>query len=164
MKQAIRTIITLAAISAGAPLAYAQSAPAVEAKPAKQAKPAPRDIPMIETHNDESSHAGVTYVTGGIGDDEREAIEAAKEDYNLHVTSASNDGAFVGDARVVIVNKAGEEMLNVVAGPLLYVRLPAGNYVLDASLGEQKKHQSFTVAKKGQPVMIRMGWKVASGS
>jgi hypothetical protein len=144
----------------------APPAPPAAVKPAKVIKvkePEPREIPLIEPINETQSSPDITYVTGGIGDDERQAIEAAKADYNLHVMSASLKGAFVGDARVIISRKKGaesEEMLNVVAGPLLYVRLPAGNYTLDASLGEQKKHQSFTVTKKGAAARIHLGWKV----
>lgn len=128
-----------------------------------QKEPEPQEIPSIETENEVSKSDDVTYVTGGIGEDEKAAIEAAKGDYNLQVMSASQNGAFVGDAKVVISQKNGKEtveMLNVVAGPLLYVRLPAGSYVLDASLGAQKKHQAFTVSRKGTPARIHLGWKV----
>lgn len=133
-------------------------APKTKAKPAAPA----RDIPLIDTQNPVESSPDVNYVTGGIGDDERSSIESAKADYNLHVMSASVGGAFVGDARVIISTKGPEpkEMLNVVAGPLLYVKLPAGSYVLNASLGEQKKQQLFTVGKQGAAVNVHLGWKV----
>jgi hypothetical protein len=126
-----------------------------------------REIPMIETSNESFSHADVTFVTGGIGDDELQAIEASKADYNLHVMSASSSGAFVGDSRVVITRKVGketEEMLSVVAGPILYVRLPAGSYILEAKLGDQTKKQNFTVTKKGVAARVHLGWKVAATS
>ena len=122
------------------------------------ARPA-RDIPLIATQNPVESSPDVNYVTGGIGDDERSSIESAKGDYNLHVMSASTNGAFVGDARVVI-SSDGKELLNVVAGPLLYVKLPAGKYALDASLGEQKKHQDFTIGGKQSSANVHLGWKI----
>ena len=129
-----------------------------------KAKAAPaHDIPLIETRNPVESSPDVNYVTGGIGDDERSSIEASKGDYNVHVMSASANGAFVGDARVVISAKNGNEMkelLNVVAGPLLYIKLPVGNYVLDASLGEQKKHQAFTIGKPDATANVHLGWNV----
>lgn len=131
-------------------------------KQAKEVAPIPRDIPLIEMGEATSSSADVTFVTGGIGDDERAAIEAAKEDYNLHITSASISGAFVGEAHVVIsrVNgKEAEEVLNAAAGPLLYVHLPVGTYTLDASLGEQHKSQKITITKKTKAVKVGLGWK-----
>ncbi len=130
-------------------------APHVKAKKIAAA----RDIPMIETQNPVESSPDVNYVTGGIGDDERSSIESAKGDYNLHVMSASINGAFVGDARVV-VSTGGKEMLNVVAGPLLYAKLPAGNYSLEATLGEQKKHQDFTISEKQNSANVHLAWKV----
>jgi hypothetical protein len=137
------------------------------AKPAKAAakEPEPRDIPLIERSDNAVSHPDVTYVTGGIGEGEKSAIEASKADYNLHVMSASASGAFVGDAQVLITRKKGKEqetMLSVITGPLLYVRLPAGTYLLEARLGEQAKRQSFTVAAKGKSANIHLSWKVAA--
>ncbi len=131
-------------------------------KIAESEDPEARDIPLIETQNDVYSSADVTYVTGGIGEDERKAIEAGKGDYNLHVMSARANGAFVGDVRVVISRKkdaVNEEILNLVAGPLLYVRLPTGSYTLEASLGAQKNRQNFSVATKGKPADIHVRWK-----
>ncbi len=122
-----------------------------------------REIPLIETHNATVVGPDVTYVTGGIGQDEKDAIEASKADYNLYVMSASVDGAFVGDAHVDITQKNGNAVttvLSVVAGPLLYVKLPAGTYTLSASLGDQGKTQTFTIGKKATTENIHLGWKV----
>lgn len=146
-----------------------RSAPAVlmSAEVVEIAEPAAHDIPSIHTQNESYSHADVTFVTGGIGDNERQAIEAARADYNLHVMSANIDGAFVGDARAVITRKKGngtEEMLSVVAGPLLYVRLPAGTYTLTATLGGQVRKQSFTVAARGKSTHVHLGWNVDAES
>ena len=137
----------------------------VAAPIAKPATPQPRDIPLIDPQNVSTAQDDVTYVTGGIGEDEKAAIEAAKADYNLHITNSSADGAYVGDVRVKVIRAHGsmvEEKLSVAAGPLLYVRLPAGKYTLEAKLGEQVKHQEVTVARKGQPVRIQLVWKTAA--
>ncbi len=144
-----------------------EKTPAVPTKGVSAKEPESREIPLIERSNEAVSHADVTFVTGGIGDDEKQAIEASKADYNLHVMSASNSGAFVGEARVRITRKKGNEsetMLSIISGPLLYVRLPAGTYLLEATLGEQSKRQSFTVAAKGKPAHVHLGWKVAATS
>ncbi len=130
---------------------------------AKLKTPKAQEIPLIETHNDSIIGPDVTYVTGGIGQDEKEAIEAAKGDYNLYIMSASTEGAFVGDAHVTITHKAGAEtetVLSVVAGPLLYVKLPAGTYMLEAKLGEQTKKQTLNIGKKPSTANVHLGWKV----
>ena len=133
--------------------------PRPKAKP--RTKPA-KEIPLIDTEHEGRSSDDVTYVTGGVGKDERAAIEATKSDYNLYVLSARAHGEFVGDTRSTITRTLAdetEEMLNVESGPLLYVRLPQGNYTLMAQLGEQSKTQKFTVSAKGKPSIIRLSWK-----
>jgi hypothetical protein len=111
------------------------------------------------TVTDGSGATTVNYVTGGIGDDERQAIEASKGDYNLHVTSASGNGAFVEDTQVVIKDKAGTEVLNVTAGPLLYVKLPTGSYTLEATHGSDSQTKKFVIGKK--PTRdLHLSWKV----
>ncbi|MFZ4540877.1 MAG: hypothetical protein ACOYNL_03565 [Rickettsiales bacterium] len=154
-----------APVATPTPVVVAPTAtPAPVVKPvAPLAKAKPQDIPLIETKNEAHSSPEVTYVTGGIGDDEQAAIQAAKPDYNLYVMSASKAGAFVGDARVVITRKNGkdvEEMLNVVAGPLLYVKLVDGSYALDATLGEMKKHQDFTINSKHKAANVHLSWDI----
>jgi hypothetical protein len=131
-------------------------------KPVVAEKPTPREIPLIETINPTRVGPEVNYVTGGIGEDEAREMEVVRGDYNLQVMSASNSGAFVGDANVIIMRGATEEMLNVISGPLLYVNLPAGTYTMMAHLGEQKKKQVFKVTNKAKPTRIHLGWKEAA--
>ncbi len=146
------------------------AAPVTSTPIAKKANPSagaltPRDIPLIETQNDSIVNPEIRYVTGGIGEDEIHEIQAAKANYNLYVMSANEASSFIGDARVVIARKQGEAMevvLDVVAGPLLYVALPAGSYTLSASLGAQSKRQAFVVKDQSTPHYIHLGWKSAS--
>lgn len=139
--------------------------PATIGKPRPKVKPSkvpPKEIPLIEPGYEGESSSDVSYVTGGVGDDERASIEAAKADYNLHVLSAKVDGEFVDEARVHIhrTTKEGdsEEVLDVEIGPLLYVRLPAGSYTLVADLDDQQKQQKFKVTAGGKPLTIHLSW------
>src|SRR5689334_11347717 len=54
----------------------------------------------------------VTYITGGIGDEERDALRAVSRDYNLHVMSASTSGAFAGQTQIIIRSRQGEEVVD----------------------------------------------------
>lgn len=118
-----------------------------------------RDIEPEDTTPPIEPKASVNFVTGGVGEDERAAIEAAKADYNVHITSARNDGAFVDDAYVTITTKAGEEVLEAMIGPLLYVQLPAGSYVLEATARDQKKTHNFTITSAKKTANIHLTWK-----
>ena len=131
-------------------------------RPKKWNKRAAKEIPLIDTEYVGRSSDDVNYVTGGIGKGEREAIEASKADYNLYITSAAVSGEFVGDTSILITRMNGseaEEVLNVESGPLLYVRLPAGNYHLSAEQGGQIKEQKFVVNSQGKALTIRLSWK-----
>src|SRR5262249_5542328 len=97
----------------------------------------------------------VRYITGGIGDEEREALDAVKKDYNLHVTSTNKDGEFNGDTQIVILGKGGEKLVDVVAGPLFYAQLPAGHYTLQAVNGGVQKQQKVTIGGKDARVYLR---------
>lgn len=130
----------------------------------KASKLPAKEIPLIDTSYEGKSSDDVNYVTGGVGKDEREAIEDSKPDYNVHIVNASVNGAFVGDTRIVITRVSDdgvEEVLNVDSGPLLYVRLPAGNYTLSARVGEQTKEQKLSVNANGKPVSVTLSWQQA---
>lgn len=107
------------------------------------------EIPTIQSASAGRAREDVSFLTGGVGDDERAVIEASKASYNLRITNARVDGAFVEDTDIVIHEKSGrqDEMLSVNAGPLLYVQLPPGDYVLDASHNGELKQQAFTIGK-----------------
>lgn len=118
-----------------------------------------KEIPLLDTSRTAHKFDEVKFVTGGVGEDERREIEAARGAYNLHITSAGVGGEFVDNARVIIRDAAGEEALDVEAGPLLYVVLPAGKYTLEATLGEQVKQQKFTITAKTKDARVHLGWK-----
>ncbi len=78
---------------------------------------------------------GVSYMTGGVGLDESDAIKAAEKDFNLSLLFAQNKrGEYLSDIKVSIADKAGKTVLKVVSdGPMLLVRLPAGAYKVSAN-------------------------------
>lgn len=92
----------------------------------------------------------VTYVTGGIGDDERAAIESAKHNYNLHVISSEKDGAFVGDTQLAIYNRAGSQVLAAEAGPLFYAELPPGKYTISAQSAGIQQKKTVTISRENE--------------
>jgi len=84
---------------------------------------------------------GVSYVTGGIGDEERAAIQAQQQHYNLHVTNTDHNGAYVGDTHVAIYDRHGNTLASQDVGPLFYAELPRGRYTIVASndAGDEKR-------------------------
>jgi len=73
--------------------------------------------------------SGITYLSGGIGEDEARAIGQA-QGYNLHMTFAIGpENKYVPDVEVTVQNASGQTVLTLSdAGPLVYVQLPPGKY------------------------------------
>ncbi|MBN8531953.1 MAG: hypothetical protein J0L97_08865 [Alphaproteobacteria bacterium] len=99
----------------------------------------------------------VTYITGGVGSEERAELEAAKKDYNLHIMNAGSGVELAGGSQVIIHDAKGAEVLNVQSEPLLYVRLPAGTYQVEGINEGDSKKQKVTVSAK-QSAHIFFGW------
>jgi hypothetical protein len=90
---------------------------------------------------------GITYMSGGIGLEEREAFKAEAKDYNLLVSNANKGGHLTADVAIVVKSLKGKELLTVEdAGPLFYAKLPAGSYIIEAMSGEQHAKRRITVA------------------
>jgi hypothetical protein len=88
-----------------------------------------------------ASQNGVSYITGGVGQDEVQAFRAAAPRYNLRMTFASKTGSYLSDVDVTITSGAGRPVLTVrTDGPFLFVRLPAGRY----QIGAQRRHITET--------------------
>lgn len=99
----------------------------------------------------------ITYITGGIGEEERSAVEAFKPEYNLHIMSASRDGHFEGDTHITLLDASGKELLNVPGGPLFYAKLAPGRYIVKGASGEKTKEQAITI-RAGKPVRVHFSW------
>ena len=76
---------------------------------------------------------GITYITGGIGDEERVAIENSADQYNLHITNVNNEGAFTDNMNIAIYDMKATKLAEFNAGPMIYAKLPAGKYVVAAT-------------------------------
>jgi hypothetical protein len=78
---------------------------------------------------------GITYLTGGIGQDQVQEMRAdAREGYNLQLVFATQkSGEYVANVRVMISDAKGETLIDAVSdGPGFYAKLPAGHYKISA--------------------------------
>ena len=75
---------------------------------------------------------GIRYITGGVGDEERDAIRQQANEYSLWIWLArSGSGYFLADVKVDIEDASGRPVLDtVINGPWLLARVPAGRYTI----------------------------------
>jgi len=99
----------------------------------------PIDSSGVQVQRQEQN--GITYLSGGIGEDESKAIQQTTG-YNLHMTfSVGVDNKYIPDVDVVIQKAPGQTVLVLnQAGPLVYVQLPPGKYTVVATRnGEERR-------------------------
>ena len=94
---------------------------------------------------------GVSYLSGGIGLDESEAIKSAEKDFALSLLFVQTKrGEYLSDVKVGITDKAGKTVLDAVAdGPMLLATLPAGEYKLSAESEGNTLVKTVRVTGKG---------------
>ncbi|WP_431146520.1 carboxypeptidase regulatory-like domain-containing protein [Pseudomonas alvandae] len=89
---------------------------------------------------------GITYLSGGIGEDEARAIGQA-QGYNLHMTFAIGpENKYVPDVDVTVQSASGQTLLTLSdAGPLVYVQLPPGKYSVVATRNGEERRDTAEV-------------------
>lgn len=105
---------------------------------------APVDNTGVQVQRQEQN--GITYLSGGIGEDESKAIQQTTG-YNLHMTFAvGTDNKYIPDVDVVIQKAQGQTVLTLNdAGPLVYVQLPPGKYTVVATRNGEERRDTADV-------------------
>lgn len=98
----------------------------------------------------------VAALHGGVGAEERAAMEAKAADYNLRLTfGTKGSGAYLSEVKVAIRNARGVTVLDTVAaGPWLFARLPRGEYRVAASAFGQTLTQSLSIPASGHRAWV----------
>jgi hypothetical protein len=111
-----------------------------------------QSLPQPATQN------GVSYITGGVGEDEVQAFRAVAPQYNLRMTFAAKTGSYLSDIDVTITSAAGQKVLSVrTEGPFLFVSLPAGRYQIRAQMRQITETRQIRVPVPGWAEM-RFYW------
>lgn len=98
----------------------------------------------------ENRYGTVSYVSGGIGDEEREEIRMREADFNLKLLFSERDGSYLTGVDVELLNARGETVLDAKGtGPFLLARVPPGRYTLKASANGQVQQGKLTLNAKG---------------
>jgi hypothetical protein len=98
---------------------------------------------------------GIEYLNGGAGEEARAAIDVQRRAFPLRLVFSVASGAYVVADRVDI----GDAQCKVLgvdhAGPMLLVKLPPGNYTVDASYGGRSEQRKVRVARESTTVNLR---------
>ncbi len=109
--------------------------------------------PQVKTYH------GISYLSGGIGLEEREALRTMAKEDNLKLSFALQNRDYLGGAKVLIKDDKGKKVLEAVSdGPLFFTKLPAGNYTVEATAMSKTLEQVARVSTKGQ-TRLYFTWK-----
>ena len=101
---------------------------------------------------------GISYVSGGVGDDQQNALKSTGDRFNLKVTLATRGGKYLGGADIRIIDGQGEEILATRSdGPLFLAKLPPGNYTVHANAEGKSLSQKVDLSAKSQQQVV-MSW------
>jgi hypothetical protein len=122
--------------------------------------PGSSGTPMPQVHQD----GGVSYVSGGVSDAEREQLAQLARGYTLQLemAQASPAGApnpYVANVGVVVTDEGGRTVLRARSdGPLFYAQLRPGRYRISAT-SEEGRTASATVQLTGRGMQkVALRW------
>jgi hypothetical protein len=87
----------------------------------------------------------VSYVCGGIAEDERAALAAQQKNFNIGLLFTKGEaGEFLSDVKVTLLLDGQEVASFRAAGPRCLIRAPEGTYSIEASYKGQAKSLKVT--------------------
>jgi hypothetical protein len=126
----------------------------------------PSDAAMTSSISqlEKKTENGITYVCGGIGQNEQQEMKQAASKYDLMVTFAASNGAYVADVDVDIADARGNQMLSTTCdGPIMLVDLPkGGNYKIMAEAGGRTLTRNAEVRSGSGVDVVHMAWPAAT--
>lgn len=101
----------------------------------------------------------VIFVSGGVGADEQNAMQAIRADYNLNLLfSIKSTGEYVSDVKVRVADSSGKLLLESVSdGPMLFARLKPGSYTITVDRDGQVSHKTATI-RGAQRTSLSFTW------
>jgi hypothetical protein len=95
---------------------------------------------------------GVRYASGGIGESERDELNALSNQFNLRLLFAmQGSGNYLADVQVDIMDESGKTVLSAESqGPWFFAQLPPGAYRVQVSVLNQTQQQTVRVSGSRQ--------------
>ena len=98
---------------------------------------------------------GIQFLSGGIGMEERSAMQAEGRAYNLKLSFSLKDGAYLADVRVAIDSRKKPLVEADSDGPLFYAKLPPGKYRITASYQGRTQTRAVAIGKHATNLYFR---------
>jgi hypothetical protein len=94
---------------------------------------------------------GIAYMSGGVGADERHALDAMRGQFNLKVTVAAPTGEFIAPDQLRLSNQQGRTLVETKPdGPVFLAKVPPGAYSVAITHAGQQVTRPVMVSNAGQ--------------
>ena len=89
---------------------------------------------------------GLSYVSGGVGEESLDRMKVLVTDFNLKLVLALNTGDYLSDVRVAIADSKGKTLVDTSSeGPWFLAKLPPGTYQIVATYAGTEVKRQVTV-------------------
>lgn len=106
------------------------------------------EIAAPRTITEGKTAQGYPYLAGGISSNERELFVERSRDFNLRLSFADRKGPYIADVQFVIETAKGGQIIRLEGeGPLFFIRLPDGHYVVKATFNRETKAVNVKLLK-----------------
>ena len=102
---------------------------------------------------------GIRYLSGGGDEAARAEMRRAADEFTLRLQfDAGEERQYVSDVQVIVSDLSGDPLLDLPrTGPLLFIALPTGRYLVQARLGDTVLERAIAVG--GAPGRVaRFHW------
>ena len=107
-------------------------------------------VPGLAATGQAGTPEGVSYVSGGVGVDSQEQLDARAGEFNLKLVFTLTEGNYVADVNVVVSDAKGQKIIESLSeGPYFMARLPAGRYSVTATYDGKAQSRKLYVGAKG---------------
>ena len=117
-------------------------------------------IAMPADHVVRGREGAIAYLNGGVGKDERAAMDRVAGHYNLRLTfSERDDSEMVAGVHLRVLDESGHRVFALAdAGPVTSLRLPPGRYEVVTTLAGRTERQDVVLAE-GEKKVLGFHWK-----
>jgi len=124
------------------PPAAQQAMPPMIPPAPREAQQQPPNPPALQAQQ----QGNITFVSGGAGDEDRDALKQVENQYNLRLLFAARNGEYLANVAVTLSDAHGKAVLDTIAdGPIFYAHVPPGRYRLTVSNQGQSQSRDITI-------------------
>jgi len=103
-----------------------------------------------------SPQAGVSWLSGGVGDEAMTEMHKLSAAYNVHLMLTGPRGNYLAGIPFTVSRRSGQVAVSgVTEGPLLYLKLPAGKYQIAVEIDGAWQTRHIQASASGKTTKVR---------